>query len=287
MYIIPAFQINEAQIITGFESYGTNPIEILKSIVLNVDKFIINLFANPLKLKFILTLLIVFPLSFIKFRFINFLSIPILLMLLSSDNENYFSFGHHYVAPLLPIFTFTTLIYLQNNQNIIKYYLIYSIFICLILSPSPFSRLFFTNKTEIYNYSSYLINERDMAIKQFLNILAENNEPNLVISIQNNILIPNLHSKHTMLLYPSGVMIPMIYPFKGIQNSNKILSADYVVIDKNRQPFLLDKSCDYYYGKCNNTEMKEYYDLAIKEVEDKFLKVVDYDGFFIYKRKSN
>lgn len=284
-YIIPYFNISDNKLISGYEKYGTNILDIFISLLTHFDGFIIDIISNPLKIKLLLTLAIVFPLIFIKFQLLIILTIPIFIMLLSSNNANYYSFGHHYLAPILPIFIYITFLNIQYCNRFKKYYLYYSIIICVAISPAPLSRLFFSSKIDNFSYTSYISTDRDKKISEILRNINITKDLNLVISIQNNILIPELHVKYTMLLYPSGVFEPMVYPFKGTYNSYKLLYADYVILDTKRQPFLYDKGCNYYYKKCTDLFLENNYNRTLFDVKKQYSVFIEYDGFYIFKKK--
>ena len=283
-YVIPYFYNSNINFISGYASFGINIFDILINLVTNFDKFFLDILFNPLKIKFLILIIIVFPLAFIRFNLLIILSFPILIMLLSSSNNNYFSFGHHYIAPLLPIYIYITFINLKKSYKLQRYYLLYSVIICIALSPSPLSRLFFSSKIDNFNYASYISTERSKKISDILNNLSNHQDISIVISIQNNIFLPELHFKHTMLLYPSGVFKPMPYPFKGTYNENRLLNADYVVLDTKRRPFIYDKGCNYYYQKCTDLAVENEYNLLFLDVKKRYSLHYEYDGLFVFKR---
>ena len=63
--------------------------------------------------------------------------------------------------------------------------------------------------------------------------------------------------------------------------------ADYVVLDIKRPWFLLDKGCDWLYGKCTDNKLAKEY-LEWVEKTRKIMQVVfERDGFIILQRNNN
>jgi hypothetical protein len=204
---------------------------------------------------------------------------------LGSNNSNYYSIGHHYLIALLPIYIYCLQDFIyEKKEKFLKYIIIYTLLLNIIISPSPISRLFFTSKITFYNYNSYFITDREEIIKAKIKELFSNEHNMINLSIQNNIFDANLFAYNTTLLFPDGIFTSKEYPFINGNLSNQSILADYVLIDTKKQPFIYDKSCDFIYEKCQNILFLDSYNKIYEYLNYNFFIQYQYGGFIIYKR---
>ncbi|XOJ84600.1 DUF2079 domain-containing protein [Methylophilaceae bacterium Uisw_099_01] len=238
-------------------------------------------------------------------------ALPILAISLLSQNESYYGLGHHYTAGLIApmIFSFIGSLpranYFWNRASILWYRLtrltlptpcfklflvIWLILAHIALAPSPIGRLFWSDKIWAYSYKAYIPTKRDTMIKEAITEFIPT-DLDVVTSVQNNINWWPLLQRQNFFLFPQGVSDAQRAPFfEKKLLSTKIewrpLMADFVVLDLKRPWFLVDKGCNWLYGKCvNKNNAKEY--LGWVDKTRMLMEIVfEKDGFIILKRKK-
>jgi hypothetical protein len=170
----------------------------------------------------------------------------------------------------------------------------------IMLSPSPISRLFWSDKVWSYSWHAYVPTERDAltkaAMKKF--ILAD---PDVSVTTQNTLNYSHLAHRKVYLPFPMGIAEPQ----KLMDWSNRTLEgfgvfvrsgykpmtitheryADYVVLDLKRPFFLLDRGCEWIYGECRDKEMKKKFLDWVTYALSVYDTVFEQDGFMILKRR--
>lgn len=285
---------------SAFSYLGSNIGEMLIYMFTNPIEILLDIFSTPKKLIFILAL-------FGALGFIPLLkpgplivAMPIFIICLLSQNENYYALGHHYTAGLIApmIFSFSgglnrAKIFWEKIKlfpsNWFMPLLIFGlVFSNIMLSSSPISRLFWSDKIWSYSYKAYILNERDSMIKKAIKKHISSS-PDTLISVQNTVnWYPLLQRRH-FLVFPQGVdreeSVPNFDRTLLLADTKwKNVTADYVVVDLKRPWYLGDKGCDWRYGKCTNKKM--YYEfLAWIEKTRYIMNVVfENDGFIIFRR---
>jgi len=238
-------------------------------------------------------------------------ALPILGLSLLSRLDNYYGLGHHYtaglIAPMIMAFTMglPTARRFWGKLGLNKKSFIFSLCAGLLLahillSPSPISRLFWTNKVWSYTASAYLPTARDRMIKSALEQYIPRN-PETTVSVQNTINWSILVERNTLLVFPRGALKPTRYPdlknrtFSGFldflktrtlpQTAYLEIQADYVVLDMKRPWFIGDKGCDWLYGKCQDQEAANRFLELVDKVKERYEVAFAKDGFWIFKRK--
>jgi len=266
-----------------------------------------NLFTIPISLfseivgtpkKIIYFALLFLPLAFIPLLSLRpiLIAIPIILISLLSKNPEHYSYGAHYTAgiitPLIIAFSegVRKVVRIFDRKKIlnkvfIPILVLYMLFINYYISPSPISKIFWSEKIWSYSYKSYFLTERDEMIKSAISKHIPK-DVSVVISFQNTINISSIFLRENILVFPEGVLTKAKSP-NFEKNGWSSVKADIVVIDKKRPWFIYDKGCDWIYGKCTNARMANEY-LGWVEKAKSIMKVVfEKDGFIILKRNNN
>jgi uncharacterized membrane protein len=170
----------------------------------------------------------------------------------------------------------------------------------VMLSPSPISRLFWSDKVWSYSWHVYVSTEREDMMKQAMFDYIPT-DPDVSITTQNTVNWHHLVNRKVYLPFPLGVDIP----HRVMDWSNRDLPglwqfvrtglmppaitharyADYVVLDLKRPWFIIDKGCDWLYGACRNNEMAAEFLRLVDETHQRYSTVFEQDGFMILKRK--
>lgn len=285
---------------SAFSYLGSSLNEILVNIFTNPSEILLDIFSTPRKLLFIFAL-------FGSLAFIPLLNpaplivaLPIFAISLLSQSENYYALGHHYTAGLIApmIYSFygginrAKLIWSNITLFSLKFF-IPSITIVLLvahilLSPSPISRLFWSDKIWSYNYKAYMIQERDFMI---INAIKEHipSDPDKLISVQNNINWHPLVQRRHFLLFPQGIIKEQNVPvfdrnIKTFEASWNSVKADYAVVDLKRPWFIEDKGCDWFYDTCTNKIIANNFLAWIEKTRNNMEVIFEKDGFIIFQR---
>ena len=285
----------------AFSWLGSSISEIIWYISSNFVEIMIDILQTPKKVIYIIALF--GALSFIPLLSPGplIIAIPILAISLLSNLEGYYGLGHHYTAGLIAPFFFAFLGGLPRAIIIwgrigfpakwFKPLLLTSLLVAHIaLSPSPISRLFWSDKVWSYNYHAYIPVERDKIIKKAISDYIPSS-PDIVVSVQNTLNFDLLMHRQHVLLFPDGVSNEKLSPFfsKGMRKLNiewKGLKADFVIVDTKRPWFLKDQGCDWLYGRCNDNVMKNEYQLWVSKSRNLMEVAFEEDGFIIFQRPN-
>ena len=268
-------------------------------IILNLNEIIIDIFQTPRKLIYLIAI-------FGALGFISLLNpspliiaLPILAVSLLSTYEGYYGLGHHYTAgiiiPLIVAFhggVPRAKIIWSKLKFPIRFFTPVVIVILLvshiILSPSPISRLFWSEKIWSYNFKAYIPNERAQLIK---NAVYENipDNPDIVLSVQNTLNLNSLMKRRNIMLFPDGIKDKKLSPyfpqgFQLIDVNWKKINADYVLVDMKRPWFINDQGCEWFYGECSDRVMKKNYKEWIEVTRTEMEVIFEQDGFIIFKQ---
>jgi uncharacterized membrane protein len=179
-------------------------------------------------------------------------------------------------------------------------------FLCIlsvhvILSPSPISRLFWSDKVWSHSWQAYLPSTRDEMIGNTIKHFIPTDR-GVTISTQNSLNHNQLAHRRVYMPFPMGIRDPYRvtdwsdhswkgfwgYIRTGLKAPVKYIEeyADYVIVDVNRPLFLIDKGCEWIYGRClNNLIERDFHDWI--EVTNKYYYILyEEDGFMIFKRKE-
>lgn len=274
----------------GFNYLGNNffimPIQIIK----NLPEIFFDIFTSSKKIKYLVAIFL--PVMFICFVYPKYLILaaPPLLILMLSKNNIYINHTNHYSSGfILPIFFSFIHGYLLIEKKLkLKirglFFLIFFL-VHVYMSPSPISRLFYSNKISEYNYETYLFSDRKKKIKNFLKNYNFEKE---MISIQNNINFYKILKIPNYFLFPDGIIDASEYIIykKGFKKFNYQTSkAKYVIIDAKKKKFIKDEGCEYIYDKCQNIKILEEYERN-KIFLKKYYKIIfSYDGFYVFKKE--
>ena len=286
----------------GFESsayswMGSSFQEIILFAVKNPLAIIFEVFSSPRKLFYLLCVFgglaflpILAPLELIP-------AVPILAISILSRDSNYYGIGHHYTAGLIPAFIIAFLIGMKKYialcarykiSETIAVFLIISTILTfhVLLSPSPISRLFWSNKIWKYGNSAYIPADRNNIIKNAAKEFIPDN-PEISVSVQNTINMAYLYRKVSPLVFPSGVFNRTTIPVFRNKVDMKRTRADYVVVDLKRPFFFVDRGCDWQYGKCKDSHKERQFIDLVENANKKFKKLFEYDGFLIMQNKQS
>jgi uncharacterized membrane protein len=170
----------------------------------------------------------------------------------------------------------------------------------ILLAPSPFARLFWSDRVWSYNKSAYIISERDVMIKKAIFEYIPSN-PGVSVATQNSFNSTHLAHRKIYLPFPLGVSEPHLLLdwsnrdwrgfFKYLRSGYKPPSlsyksyADYIVLDLKRPYSLSDIGCAWKYGECENKNIEKEFFSSITEAKVIFDTVFEKDGFIILRRK--
>jgi len=278
---------------------GTNITDMFWYIVTHTIDIFLEIFSNSDKVFYLILLfgaLGFIPLLSPKPLIIAF---PILAISLLSNNPNHYGLGYHYTAGLIAPMIFAFADGLPRAKIIWQKIGLYTewfipvllaglILLHIVLSPSPISRLFWTNKVWSYGYQAYIETNRDIMIKMAI----ENNIPedsDIVVSIQNTVNWSPLVQRQHFLIFPEGIAEVQQIPYFGNnfwppEVKLKEVMAEYVVLDMKRPWFIGDIGCNWNFGKCTNEEMKNEYLNWVETTRNIMQVAFEKDGFIIFRR---
>jgi len=261
--------------------------ENLYNLFVNSIKILEDVFTTPMKVFYIIAILsalafvpLLSPLELIP-------AFPLLAISLLSQHNSYYGIGNHYtaglIAPLMVAFILGLPRYYMLSKKIIttprynsSFLFALIIFFHIMLSPSPLSRLFWTDKVWQYGVSAYVHTSRDTMIKDAIMKYIPIDQ-HVVVSVQNTVNLSHLVHRDNALVFPDGVT--------GNNVINEIKKkADYVVIDMERPWFLLDKGCQWVYGECKNYKSALDYKNSVEHTMKIMDTIFEKDNFFILKR---
>ncbi|BEI40384.1 hypothetical protein PHIN9_03150 [Polynucleobacter sp. HIN9] len=311
--------------------------QIIKAIISQPNIIAWEIVSTPSKLIY---LTIAFAaLAFIPLLKISLLIpiIPLLGIALLSRLTNYYDYNTHYMAGFIApvIFSFAisisraekiwvllekncidilfhlkiffssthTLINksLQARNSFIIFLTTWIILGNIILSTSPISRIFWSNKSWSYSWSAYVPNERTSTIKAAI-LEYIPTDPKVIVTTQNTLNWTHLAQRNTYLSFPMGITEPyqivswssrsiddfMNFVRTGYRSKNSEIEvfAHFVLIDLKRPYFLVDQGCNWAYGKCQNIKKEKEFLTILESTKALYKIIYEYDGFMILERKS-
>ena len=234
------------------------------------------------------------------------------ISLLSKNQENYYSYSNHYSAGLIvPL-----IISFHNGLPLAKYYInriftvssisfeyilvAFLVFGHLYFSSSPISRLFWSDKVWSYSWQAYLPTEREKMIKEAISKYIPKNRKIVVVS-QNSVNWSELANRRTFLPFPLAVNEPygvmnysnrsiaglLTFIFSGYKDP-LILDykyADFIVLDLKRPYFIVDKGCNWLFGKCTNIDLENKFNLSVSDARNNYRTIYENDGFVILAKR--
>lgn len=298
----------------------THPLEILREIVSTPDK-LVYLFVVFGLLAFIPLLA---PIYLIP-------ALPLLAISMLSRLPNYYDYHTHYTAGLIipVIFAFihglpkahalwmkgVKLVWRKRGrENALgtvrearlskAFYVLLALWIFaghVMFSPSPISRLFWSDKVWSYSWREYVPTKREAMMKAaMLEYIPA--DPNVSVTTQNTVNWYYLADRNVYAPFPQGIEEPIkvmdwssrtwegLWEFvrSGVMQPaiTNDRYADYVVLDLKRPWFIIDKGCDWLYGACRNDEMAAKFLRLVGETRRRYDLVFERDGFIIFKRRS-
>ena len=265
----------------AFSWLGRTPFDMLVFIFTHPEIIFMEIFSNSGKIIYLLTL-------FGGLAFIPFFSplelipaIPVFGIALLSKLENYYGIGNHYtaglIAPMLMAFalgypkaenTFLMLtkrfLIAGNARKVFAWgVLVWMLLMHILISPSPISRLFWTNKVWNYGFEAYVPTARNKMIKDALKKYIPF-DPQVSVSSQNTLNWGHMSHRKYYFAFPEGVTWQVDTPPFEEKISRKIW-ADYVVIDIYRPWFIIDKGCSWQTGKIGWLSDEEIKRIGLKE----------------------
>lgn len=253
-----------------FENQNLTFEEILIKLKFYIFPFLSLAFLNLFKKKY---LIFFFPIFFVSFV---------------SPDLNHSGYGHHYYAAIVSPSIYA--IYDLMNEGKFrminnKFILIFVLFFHILISPSPISKLFWSNKIEKYGYPIYIKNPEYKKLSEFLETIKNDQ----IIVAQNNLINSKIIMQNKMLVYPQGILESAEVPTyeKNIISQTYItkkIFADYLILDTSREKFIKDRSCMKIYKKCDNFNISNKYDEIKKELPKKFKVIYELNNIKIYER---
>ena len=292
-YLIPNFSgVNNVGIDSpAYNHLGTGILDKIFYISENLKNIIVEIINNRDKIIFILILF--FQLIFLPLisPLPMLVALPIIGVLLLSNNQNYYSYNTHYMAGLIiPIIisysnALQLLIKRITNKKYIFLIIYTPLFVGLALFTTfPLSRYFISEKYTDLNFKNYTNQKRIRIIKDIINENIPLNKK-IFISAQNSINYYPLYARERYLPFPYGVDRPENFKdFKKIYIDD-IRYADYVLIDLKKNLYIYDIGCNFQNEECKDKKIYSDF-MRIKQdiLEKNYYSIAEYDGFIIYKR---
>jgi hypothetical protein len=179
-----------------------------------------------------------------------------------------------------------------------------------MISPSPISRLFWTNKVWSYGYEAYIPTKRNRFIKNAIKKYIPE-DINVGVSTQNTLNWGRLAHRKQYYSFPAGTNADkkksMIF---GADKENVDNDVDYVLIDLKRPWYLQDIGCNLMITKpkilseiekenigikedigplkwagCTTPEFYDKYIDSLIKIGKSYNLVFEEDGFIIFKKK--
>jgi uncharacterized membrane protein len=327
---------NHTSVISGcfdgnaFSWLGTTPLDMLLFILTHPLEILKEIVFNQKKLIYCLTLLgaLSFIPLFSPYELIP--AIPVLSISLLSRLDNYYGIGHHYtvglIAPMIISFAIGYpkaknyfIIFVRKYVSIQQAHYIFTICIlsCMLIahimiSPSPISRLFWTNKVWSYGYDAYIPTKRNKVIKNAIKKYIPD-DINVGISTQNTLNWWRLSHRKHYYSFPVGTNAnsekTMVF---SAGNENVDIMADYVLIDLKRPWYLEDIGCNIMLKKpkilsgvekeqigikedigplkwagCTSPKFYDKYINSLSKVLKIYSPVFEHDGFVIFKKQDH
>jgi uncharacterized membrane protein len=171
----------------------------------------------------------------------------------------------------------------------------------IMLSPSPISRLFWSDKVWSYSWQAYIPTERDEMMKAAMEKFIPS-DLEVSVTTQNALNYSHLAHRKVYLPFPMGIADP----HKVMDWSNRTWGglgefvrtgykptaitydryADYVVLDLKRPYFLMDWGCNWIYGECRDKEIEKKFFGLVAYTRSIYGTVFERDGFMILRRRG-
>lgn len=171
----------------------------------------------------------------------------------------------------------------------------------IMMSPSPISRLFWSDKVWSYSWRAYVPTEREAMMKAAMDKYIPA-DPEVSVTTQNTVNWSHLAHRKVYLPFPMGIA----EPHKVMDWSNRTWDglrvfvrtgykppaithdryADYVVLDLKRPYFLVDRGCEWIYGECRDKEMEKKFLGWVAYTRSVYDTVFEQDGFMILRRRG-
>jgi len=331
-YLLPYFGPEGAGIAWGGAAFGwlgQGFGEILQTIITKPYLVVWDIITTPRKLVY---LGVVFGmLAFIPLLRPAFLipTIPLLGIAMISRLPNYYDYNTHYMAGLIvPVmFAFahglpraekiweklvirmgvssriSALIGTGDHSRQLFYMLLFGwIFVGhVMLSPSPISRLFWSDKVWTYSWQAYVPTERVAMIKSMMEKYIPA-DPDISVTTQNMLNYSHLAHRKVYSPFPMGIAEPrkvMDWSSRTWDGLGVFLKtgykptaithdryADYVVLDLKRPYFLIDRGCGWIYGECRDKEVEKKFLGWVAYTRSIYDTVFELDGFMILRRSG-
>lgn len=170
----------------------------------------------------------------------------------------------------------------------------------MLLSPSPISRLFWSDKVWTYSWRAYVPAKRDAMIKMAIERYIPG-DPKVSVATQNTVNWGHLAHREVYLYFPLGIAEPYKLMGERHQTWDGFLSflrtgykpknisrdryADYVVLDLKRPYFLADRGCLWLYGACTDKKMEKNFLSWVAYTQSIYDTIFEQDGFMILRRR--
>jgi uncharacterized membrane protein len=330
-YLLPYFTFVGRTDLGGeaFGWLGRDIREMILTIVTNPHIIVWDIITTPGKLIYLA----------VVFGWIAFISllrpalliptIPLLAIAMLSHLPNYYDYNTHYMAGLIVPVMFAFVYGLPRAEKIWEKLVIrmgaclrifpligtgdhsrnffYMLLFCWILvghvmiSPSPISRLFWSDKVWNYSWQAYVPTERIAMIKSMMEQYIPA-DPDISVTTQNMLNYSHLSHRKVYLPFPMGIS----EPHEVMDRSNRTLEglgefvsigykppaithdryADYVVLDLKRPYFVLDRGCNWIYGECLDKEIEKKFLDWVAYTRSIYDTVFERDGFIILRRSG-
>jgi uncharacterized membrane protein len=221
-------------------------------------------YTDPAKMGYVMVLFV--PLLFLPLFSLTPLitAIPHLIISIISHNPSHYSMAGQYTASVIPgffvamIFTIKKIHHYRATmvKPVLMSLLLLGLYYNIVQSPSPLSLKFWVYENW-YDKSSYRISKRDREIIRFIKTHVPS-DPEVALCTQNTL-------NHAWLAHRKRYFS---FPYL-------VDKVDYVVLDLKRPLFL---------GEA--TASPESFSQEIRKLERDFEKLVEWDGFYIWKRKD-
>lgn len=246
--------------------------------------FTIDLVYKKIKFLFIILGPCIF-LSLFAYRYLIII-IPLATVYLISSNEAHFNpYAHYGLALCLPLCISLSkgLCKIITNYGFNKpvsyiTLLLISLGFHMLITGSPISRLFYSDKTEAFNYRSYFPSSDRVNIEKSIKQV---NLSGKAVSVQNNSYLPALKDAEYLFLFPRGVPLRKV-PEKFTETFN-LGFADYVLLDASKVPFIEDVGCNRIYMKCINQELENEYGFYLRRMLEQHKVLFNFGEIYFFK----
>lgn len=288
--------------------------EMLRTILTDPARVLSMMFGEPGKLLYVGALIAAFlglPLLAPSWWIV---ALPPLALSLLSTQPNHYGLGHHYTAGLLPPLTMAFCAAWPRVRDcaatLVRPRTATALALCAVLavhvalSPSPVSRLFWTDKIWSYGWRAYVPTARDAMIRRALDEHIPKSGVTC-ISAQNTVVWHSLLRAERVVIFPAAAYeafaLPNLQalsersaflrrsadaPGHAARTSEVSFHADFVVLDLMRPLYLGDLGCDWRYGVCTDDTVRRGFLAAVERTRQTTTPVFERDGFIILRRRG-